>query len=194
MTKVKLHNKIINLEDFFEKAALKLKERVGFKRLCFLIPNEYNGDYITKHSTFGLSICLTRKDFHRLHENYHEDILYPNVAWQRCGFVNQIFLTIHWKIRLRRVSVVMPIYRDGIAVCLILFFDQRANGWLRKHNHYAYQLQEEIARSLEAILLYNQTIERIIREYDHSNEQLAYRKSISDEPTTVLIGKKVEFL
>ncbi len=141
-----------------------------------------------------MSICLTQKDFRRLHENNREDILYPNVAWRRCGFVSQILLTIHWKIRLRNVSVVMPIYRDSETVCLILFFDQRANGWLRKHNQCAYQLQREIARSLEAILLYNQTMHRIIREYGHSNKQPVHREPTPDEPAPVLIGKKVEFL
>ncbi len=195
MTIQELEDKIIDLEDFFKRVASRFNERAALKRLCFLLPSENNGNYITKYATFHIFICLSQKNIHRLNKNSHEDILCPHNALQRCGLLRRMYLKIYWKIRLRDPVAIMPIYRDREIACIILFFDRLANDWLSKHSHSVDALQREIAYCLEAIILYNQALERIIREYGRSNRRpVGCVDQLINEQASVLIGKKVEFL
>jgi hypothetical protein len=170
-------------------------KQTRFKRLHFLVPDDKNGDFITKYSTCGSYIRLANKKLRHLSENFQEGILYPKVTIRRCGFLSRILLKIHWKMRLRSASAIMPIYRDSEVICLILFSDRLVDDWFSKHSHCVNVLQCEITYCLEVILLYNQTLERIIREYDRSNRRPAgCVDQLIDEQASVLIGKKVEFL
>jgi len=192
---INLKNRIIDLENFFKRTAGRLRERTKFEQFHFLVPDDKYGDFITVYSTCGSYIRLTKKKLRHLNENSQNGILYPKVTIQRCGFLSRILLKIHWKMRLRSASAIMPIYRDSEVICLILFSDRLADDWFSKHNHCVNVLQREITYCLEAIMLYNQTLERIIREYDRSNRRpVGCVDQLIDEQASVLIGKKVEFL
>lgn len=193
---VELKNKITDLEDFFKCAAGELMKQTRFKRLHFLVPDDKNGDFVTKHSTHGAKIRLTKKELRLLGENIEKDIFYPKKVFQRNGFLGKIsFIKINWKIRLHGISAIMPIYSDGKIICLILFTGQLVDDWLNRNSHYIDRIRQEMTHCLETILLYNQTLERIIKEYDLPNKRLVcHAIQIPDEQVPVLIGKKIKFL
>jgi len=58
----------------------------------------------------------------------------------------------------------MPIYSEDKIICLILFTDRLSANRLNGHSHYLTGINQEIAQCLEAILLYNQALERINRK------------------------------
>jgi len=157
--------KIINLADFFKHISGKLRQETKFKRFYFLVPNDKNGDFITKYSTCGSHIRLAKKKMRYLNEYLENGIFYPKIMFQRCSFLRRVIFRITWKTRLHNASVIMPIYGDSGIICLVLFADKLAEDWLDSHSSYIDVIRQEFTCCLEGILLYNQTMERIIREY-----------------------------
>lgn len=195
MTITELQNKIIKLEDFFKSASGELRKKTGLTRFHFLMLDDKSGKFVTKYSTCGSYISFAKKKLCHLSENSKVGILYPKMMIQRSGFLSRIILKIYWQIQMFNVSAIAPIYQDSEVICLILFSDRMADDWLIRHSHYVNALQREITHCLDAILLYNQTLEGIIKEYDRSYKRPSCCATpISDEQVPMRIGKKVEFL
>jgi len=190
-----LEDKIVYFEDFFKRVSSELQKKTGFTRLHFLMLDNKNKNFVTQYSTHGLNINFTKKEIKFLSNEFKKNIFYPKILIRWNSFLNQIFFKIYWKIRLRNTSAIIPIYRDREIICLILFSDRLADDWLVKHSHYVSVFQREIINCLDAIIFYNQTLEGIIKEYDHSDKQpVGHVDQPIDKQFSVLLGKKVKIL
>jgi hypothetical protein len=194
--KDELKDKIINLEDFFSCVADELRKETRLKRFHFLLPDDKNGDFVTRHSTCGSKIRFIKKELCFLGEDARKDIFYPKIAFRQYSFLRRILIIkFNWKIQWHGISAIMPIYSDGKIICLILFADKLPDKKPYKNTRYINHIKREITRCLEEIILYNQALERIIREHDNQNKPPVCRVSPSaDEQVPALIGKQAEFL
>jgi len=187
---IELKDKIIKLEDFFKSASSELCEKTGLTRFHFLMLDEKSKYFVTKYSTCDSYISFAKKKFYHLNENFQENILYPKIVIQHSSFLSRIFLRIYWQVRMYNISAITPIYRNNEIICLILFSDPMSDDWFAKNSSYINAFKLEISHCLDAIILYNQTLEGIIKEYDCSYKRsLYYFTSTIDEQDSVLIGK-----
>lgn len=195
-TQIELHDKIIDLKSFFQRATDELRSKTGLTHCHFLMPDDRNGSFTTKHSTRETNIHLAEKEVRVLVKSEEKAIIFPKTVFHYRGFLRHFLLAkIYWKIRLYSISAIMPIHNNDQIICLILFTDRRSNDWFKKNYRCLENIRQEIAICLEMILLYNRTLEGLIRKYDHSSRKPIYQVTkVTREQAPVLIGKKVEFL
>ncbi|PIS42377.1 MAG: hypothetical protein COT24_03795 [Candidatus Kerfeldbacteria bacterium CG08_land_8_20_14_0_20_40_16] len=148
---VKINDKIVNPVDFFKDVAEEFRSK-GLKNFHFLMPDGDSDVFVTRYSTCGRHICFTKKELlilGRKESNY--------------SIIRKASLfKVRWKIRLFKIQTIMPIYNNKKIICLILFGDKFIGNWL---NEYLTNIKQDIEFCLSSILLYNQTLERIKREY-----------------------------
>lgn len=161
-------NKIINFEDFFEHIASKLRKCIGLKYFIFLVPDGQHGNFVTKFSTNNDDkISFTIKEINILGGGSAERFFYLKTIFHRGNLLKRILqIKIICKFKLFGISAVMPIHCDDRIICLIIFKDRRIIDRIKENNHLMDKIRGEIAYCLGTILLYNQTLERIIRDYD----------------------------
>ncbi|MFH1367175.1 MAG: hypothetical protein ABIH38_04290 [Patescibacteria group bacterium] len=195
-TRFKLREKLVNLEDFFKCAAKTLKKEIKFKYSYFLVPDDEKGDFMTKYSTLNHHIRFTKKEADVFIENRNNNICYPDKAPRTADlFKNISLIKLNWKIKWYGISAIMPIVSEGKIICLILLSGICSKNVLNKNTGNINYLREEITHCLEEIILYNQALERIIRENDNQYKPPVCRVAPStDEQVPALIGKKTEFL
>jgi len=163
--KDKLEKKIVNLEDFFRSVAAVLEKKIKFERLYFLIPDQ-NSNFVTKYSTDGGKIILKKNEAEILREKPEKLIYYPKINFQANSLLEKILrLKLSWKIRKHRIFAIMPIYSGGRAICIILFSGLFPVRHFAKNIRCLENIRREMGYSLEGIILYNQALRRIIREY-----------------------------
>lgn len=168
-----LKEKIVNPQDFFKDAVKVFRKKIKIERLHFLMPDEKTGDFVTKYTTSGGSICLTKKELQILGDGGQKPIIFPAIEFKRfdCSIIKwSILAKVRWKIWFYHIHAVMPIYFDCRIICLILFRDRGCNNWPDKNYHYLKRLKPEIEYYLTSILLYNQALERVIRQYEGLEE------------------------
>lgn len=167
MKKKDLRNNIIKLDDFFRHTSTELKKKIGFTRVSFLVPDGKNGDFVTNNSSSRSSIRLTHKELCVIDADLKRDIYYTSTKFQcDCFYQRFMLLKIKWKFWLFGISAIMSIYYDGKFACLILFKDHFVN----KERHCLKKIRQEITHCLESILLYNHTLEGIIRNHYRSTK------------------------
>jgi len=161
MTIKDLHNKIINLETFLQRVSCGLSEKIGFTRVIFLICKEENRS-IALHNSLKMSVYLTRTELNIIKTGSHNES-YWSINDLRCECFHKkiILIKIKWKLWLHGISAIMPIYYDNELICLFLFKHQ----FIDKQRYCLKNIRQEITDCLASILLYNQTLEDIIKNY-----------------------------
>ncbi|GEM_PF-5084986 len=191
-----LKRKIVKQEDFFWNMARTFSDKAELQHICFLTPDVTTHDFITVFSTYGLNIRIAKKDLTPFYGALEKDIFCPRkVRWGWDVWKQISNLKIIWKIYLYGVSAIMPVKDSNRVCCLIIFCDEHADKWFNEHAEFAHMINQHISFCLESIRLYNQTLERIIREYNPSY-QMPEGKSIKTEEEQIpaLIKRKAGFL
>lgn len=193
---IKIKNKIVKLEDFFRDMAGAFSDKAGLKNICFLTLDDKTLGFVTAFSTIGSNIRLSKKDLTAFKQALVREIFFPRkVLWNWVLLKRLRHFQIIWKVYVCGISAIMPIQGSNGVCCLIVFCDRRADGWFSKNIEYTNTINKHIAFCLEAIWLYNQALEGIIRKYDPSYERLPFSQvQPGDEQIPVLIEKKMEFL
>lgn len=189
-----LKRKIVKLEDFFQDMASIVCDKAGLKHIHFLTPDNETGDFITTFSTSDLTIRLSKKDFTPF--NRALEIFYPGKMLWGWGLWKQVrYFKVIWKIYVYGISVVMPIRGSNGVCCLVVFCDRKAENWFNQNSEFVHTVNQHISFCLEAVRLYNQTLEGVINKYDPSHPRQANQPiTAEDEPIPSLVERKVEFL
>jgi len=191
-----LKQKIVKTEDFFRDVTCAFCDKAKLQHICFLTPDVATHDFITVFSTYGSNLRITKKDLAPFNRTLEKDIFYPRKVWWGWGLWKQVrYFKVIWKIYLYGVSTIMPVKGSNGVCCLIIFCDQHADRWFNKNTEFAHTINQHISFCLEAIRLYNQTLEGIIRQYDPLYQKLGHAQIQTDgEQIPTLIERKVEFL
>lgn len=191
-----LKRKIVKLDDFFKDMAGAFRNKAKFQKLMFLTPNDKNGGFRMIYSTNRVRMSFSKSEI---------DIFKPYLAWELFYPKHQVWdwlwrhpfcrLTLIWKVYRYGISAIMPIHGSNGLSCLILFCDHGVKNWINQNLEYMKEMAQNITFCLEAIRLYNQTLEGLFKKCcpsrPTSNPQLI---PTDENQIPSLVERKVEFL
>jgi len=164
-----LKNKMVNPEGFFKDVIKEIRKTTKIENIDFLALDEKTGGFITKYSTNGSKVCITRTELKLLCLNNKEGIIFPETEFNHSdqSIIRwTLFTKTRWKVWFYKICAIMPIYFDDKIICLVLFRDQPNNRWTDRNISHLKKIKVSTEYCLGSIFLYNQALGRVIREFE----------------------------